>query len=107
LKTAAGTFFYRHIGPNGPKAHTEISRSAAKPAHLEKPRLRKSIAGDRPPHYVTSGVFRLILTILNILQILLQTNKSAGDRPPRAVTSGVSRLILTIVKNPANPAPDK
>ena len=31
-----------------------------------------NIAGDRPPHYVTSGVFRLILKIMNILQILLQ-----------------------------------
>ena len=98
MKTAAGTFFYRHVGPNGPKAHTEISRSAAKPAHLEKPRLRKSIAGDRPPHYVTSGVFRLLMKILKILKILLQTNKFAGDRPPHYVTSGVFPLILTILE---------
>ena len=33
----------------------------------------KKRAGDRPPRYVTSGIFPLILKILKILKILLQT----------------------------------
>ena len=47
---------------------------------------------------MTSGDFRLILTILEILKILLQTVNIAGDRPPHYVTSGDFPLILTILE---------
>ena len=47
LENRLHTFFYRHIGPEGPK---EMPR--------EKERFvqRPSIAGDRPPHYGSPNI---------------------------------------------------
>jgi len=42
LENKPDTFFYRHIGPNGPKETTRRKNGAAR---------RPSSAGDRPPHY--------------------------------------------------------
>ena len=49
LENRLHTFFYRHVGPEGPK---EMMREKTVRAAARRP----SLAGDRPPHYAPPNI---------------------------------------------------